>query len=130
MFIDHGTGVVIGETCVIGDRVRIYQGVTLGAKSFPSDDRGHPIKGIDRHPIIEDDVVIYSGATMAGSRRLDHAAMSADGSAWGVDLAGASTTEAFENGVDAREPAGSAGVVRPSKPWPVPPTTADRTRRG
>ena len=67
---------VIGETCVIGDRVRIYQGVTLGAKSFPRDDRGHPIKGIERHPIIEDDVVIYSGATILGRvthrRRLDH----------------------------------------------------------
>jgi serine O-acetyltransferase len=65
-FIDHGTGVVIGETCVIGDRVRIYQGVTLGAKSFPLDQNGNPIKGIDRHPIIEDDVTIYSGATILG----------------------------------------------------------------
>jgi len=66
LFIDHGTGVVIGETCVIGDRVRIYQGVTLGAKSFPLDEQGHPIKGIDRHPILEDDVTIYSGATILG----------------------------------------------------------------
>ncbi len=66
VFIDHGTGVVIGETCVIGDGVRIYQGVTLGAKSFPLDDDGNPIKGIDRHPIIEDDVTIYSGATILG----------------------------------------------------------------
>jgi serine O-acetyltransferase len=65
-FIDHGTGVVIGETCVIGDRVRIYQGVTLGAKSFPLDARGRPVKGVDRHPIVEDDVVIYSGATVLG----------------------------------------------------------------
>ena len=65
-FIDHGTGVVIGETCVIGDRVRVYQGVTLGAKSFPLDDQGHPIKGIDRHPIIEEEVTIYSGATILG----------------------------------------------------------------
>ncbi len=65
-FIDHGTGVVIGETSRIGDRVRIYQGVTLGAKSFPLDAQGHPIKGIDRHPILEDDVVIYSGATVLG----------------------------------------------------------------
>ena len=66
VFIDHGTGVVIGETCVIGDRVRIYQGVTLGAKSFPLDEDGNPIKGIPRHPIIEDDVIIYSGATILG----------------------------------------------------------------
>ena len=65
-FIDHGTGVVIGETSVIGKRVRLYQGVTLGAKSFPLDASGNPIKGIDRHPIVEDDVVIYSGATILG----------------------------------------------------------------
>jgi serine O-acetyltransferase len=65
-FIDHGTGVVIGETAIIGDRVRIYQGVTLGAKSFPLDEKGAPVKGIDRHPIIEDDVVIYAGATILG----------------------------------------------------------------
>jgi len=65
-FIDHGTGVVIGETCRIGDRVRIYQGVTLGAKSFPLDDEGRPIKGIARHPIVEDDVIVYSGATILG----------------------------------------------------------------
>ena len=65
-FIDHGTGVVIGETCVIGSRVRIYQGVTLGAKSFPLDADGNPIKGVDRHPVVEDDVIIYSGATILG----------------------------------------------------------------
>lgn len=65
-FIDHGTGVVIGETCVIGQHVRLYQGVTLGARSFPLDEHGHPIKGIPRHPIIEDDVVIYAGATVLG----------------------------------------------------------------
>ncbi len=65
-FIDHGTGVVIGETCVIGNRVRIYQGVTLGAKSFPLDEEGKPIKGIARHPIVEDDAIIYSGATILG----------------------------------------------------------------
>jgi serine O-acetyltransferase len=65
-FIDHGTGVVVGETAVIGERVRLYQGVTLGAKSFPLDEHGKPIKGIDRHPIVEDDVVIYSGATILG----------------------------------------------------------------
>lgn len=65
-FVDHGTGVVIGETCVIGERVRLYQGVTLGAKSFPKDTHGAAIKGIPRHPIIEDDVVIYAGATILG----------------------------------------------------------------
>jgi serine O-acetyltransferase len=65
-FIDHGTGVVIGETCVIGERARLYQGVTLGAKSFPLDKDGNPIKGIPRHPILEDDVTIYAGATILG----------------------------------------------------------------
>lgn len=65
-FIDHGTGVVIGETAIIGDRVRIYQGVTLGAKSFPIDEAGMLVKSIPRHPIIEDDVVIYAGATVLG----------------------------------------------------------------
>lgn len=65
-FIDHGTGVVIGETCTIGKNVKIYQGVTLGAKSFPLDEKGNPIKGIKRHPDIEDNVVIYSGASILG----------------------------------------------------------------
>lgn len=65
-FIDHGTGVVIGETCVIGERVRLYQGVTLGAKSFPTDESGRLIKGARRHPVVEDDVVIYAGATVLG----------------------------------------------------------------
>jgi serine O-acetyltransferase len=65
-FIDHGTGTVIGETSIIGNNVRIYQGVTLGAKSFPRDDSGNPIKGNPRHPIVEDDVIIYSGATILG----------------------------------------------------------------
>lgn len=65
-FIDHGTGVVIGETCRIGQRVRLYQGVTLGARSFPLDEFGNPIKGLPRHPIVEDDVIIYSGATVLG----------------------------------------------------------------
>jgi serine O-acetyltransferase len=65
-FIDHGTGVVIGETCVIGRNVRIYQGVTLGAKSFPLDAEGNPIKGVPRHPVVEDDVIIYSNATILG----------------------------------------------------------------
>lgn len=65
-FIDHGTGVVIGETCVIGDNVKMYQGVTLGARSFDLDEHGNPVKGIKRHPDIEDDVIIYSGATILG----------------------------------------------------------------
>ena len=65
-FIDHGTGVVIGETAVIGQRVRLYQAVTLGAKRFGTDANGHLLKGQPRHPIVEDDVVIYAGATVLG----------------------------------------------------------------
>lgn len=65
-FIDHGTGVVIGETAVIGRHVRLYQAVTLGAKRFPTDEQGHLIKGSARHPILEDNVVIYAGATILG----------------------------------------------------------------
>jgi serine O-acetyltransferase len=64
--IDHGTGVVIGATCIIGNNVKLYQGVTLGAKSFPLDENGNPIKGIPRHPIIEDNVIIYSNSTVLG----------------------------------------------------------------
>ena len=66
-FIEHGTGVVIGETCVIGEHVKLYQGVTLGAKSFPLDEKGNPVKGIQRHPHIEDDVIIYAETTILGN---------------------------------------------------------------
>ena len=65
-FIDHGTGVVIGETCIIGRRCRLYQGVTLGALSFPKDAEGNITKGLPRHPILEDNVTVYSGATILG----------------------------------------------------------------
>lgn len=69
-FIDHGTGTVIGETCIIGKNVRLYHGVTLGAKSFPLDKNGRPIKGIARHPIVDDNVIIYAGATLLGRIRI------------------------------------------------------------
>jgi serine O-acetyltransferase len=65
-FIDHGTGVVIGETALIGRNVRLYQAVTLGAKRFATDDDGHLQKGGARHPTVEDEVVIYAGATILG----------------------------------------------------------------
>ncbi len=81
LFIDHGTGVVIGETAVIGQRVRIYQAVTLGAKSFPTDASDHPLKGLPRHPIVEDDVVIYAGATVLGRVTLGRGA-SIGGNVW------------------------------------------------
>lgn len=70
--IDHGTGIVIGETSIIGNHVKIYQGVTLGAKSFPLDENGNPIKGIPRHPIVEDYVVIYAEATILGRITIGH----------------------------------------------------------
>jgi len=65
-FIDHGTGVVIGETCEIGDWVKIYQGVTLGALSFPRDDKGELVRGTKRRPTLEDGVVVYANATILG----------------------------------------------------------------
>jgi len=69
--IDHGTGVVIGETCVIGNHVRLYQGVTLGAKSFKLDDEGLPMN-IPRHPILEDHVIVYSNSTILGRITIGH----------------------------------------------------------
>jgi serine O-acetyltransferase len=71
-FIDHGTGVVIGETAIIGDNVKLYQGVTLGALSFPKDECGKLIKGAKRHPNIEHDVTVYSGATILGDITVGH----------------------------------------------------------
>lgn len=105
LFIDHGTGVVIGETSKIGDRVQIYQGVTLGAKSFPLDENGQPIKGIARHPIVEDDVVIYSGATILGRIRIGKGSI-IGGNVWVTEdippgsrvTQARSTHERFENG--------------------------------
>lgn len=81
-FIDHGTGVVIGETCTIGAHVKIYQGVTLGAKNFPLDEQGNPIKGIKRHPNIEDHVVIYAGATILGGNTTIGANSTIGGNVW------------------------------------------------
>lgn len=73
--IDHGTGVVIGATSIIGKHVKLYQGVTLGAKSFPLDAQGNPIKGIDRHPILEDNVIVYSNSTILGRITIGHDAI-------------------------------------------------------
>jgi serine O-acetyltransferase len=104
-FIDHGTGVVIGETCTIGERVRIYQGVTLGARGFPGDDEGNPLKGLPRHPMVEDDVIIYAGATILGRITIGKGAV-IGGNVWLTRSvpAGANVTQArarqerFENG--------------------------------
>lgn len=73
--IDHGTGVVIGETAIIGNNVKMYQGVTLGAKSFPLDENGNPIKGIQRHPIIGNNVIIYSNSTILGTIKVGDGAV-------------------------------------------------------
>lgn len=73
--IDHGTGVVIGATCIIGNNVKLYQGVTLGARSFPLDENGNPIKRIPRHPILEDNVIVYSNASILGRVRIGKGAV-------------------------------------------------------
>lgn len=107
-FIDHGTGVVIGETAVIGERVRLYQAVTLGAKRFPTDAEGNLQKGLPRHPVVEDDVVIYAGATILGRITLGKGAV-IGGNVWlthdvapGGRIAQAESREgAFANGIAA-----------------------------
>lgn len=81
-FIDHGTGVVIGETTVIGSNVTLYQGVTLGALNFPRDQNGQIIRGQKRHPTIEDDVVIYSGATILGGQTVIGKGSTIGGNVW------------------------------------------------
>ncbi len=81
-FIDHGTGVVIGETCEIGMHVKLYQGVTLGALSFEKDEQGRLVKGIKRHPDVEDHVVIYAGATILGGRTRIGAYSEIGGNVW------------------------------------------------
>lgn len=81
-FIDHGTGVVIGETTTIGQNVKLYQGVTLGALSFPLDEGGNPIKGVKRHPDIEDNVIIYAGATILGGETVVGKASVIGGNVW------------------------------------------------
>jgi serine O-acetyltransferase len=81
-FIDHGTGVVIGETCEIGKRVKIYQGVTLGALSFDKDERGDLVRGYKRHPTLEDNVVIYANATVLGGKTVIGEGSIIGSSAW------------------------------------------------
>ena len=73
--IDHGTGIVIGATSILGDHVKLYQGVTLGAKNFPLDAQGNPVKGVERHPILEDGVVVYSNSTILGRVTIGHGAV-------------------------------------------------------
>nr|WP_315204036.1 serine O-acetyltransferase EpsC [uncultured Albidiferax sp.] len=115
-FIDHGTGVVIGETARIGQRVRIYQNVTLGAKRFSTDVQGHLEKGQPRHPIVEDDVVIYAGATVLGRVTLGQGA-SIGGNVWLThDVApGAHVTQATS-----RQEPRPAAPTSPAASEPVP----------
>jgi serine O-acetyltransferase len=84
-FIDHGTGVVIGETAVIGRNVKIYQGVTLGALSFPKDAGGRLLRGTKRHPTLEDGVVVYAGATILGGDTVIGAGAVIGGNTWVVE---------------------------------------------
>ncbi len=105
-FIDHGTGVVIGETAIIGNNVRIYQAVTLGAKRFPADTDGSLTKGLPRHPIVEDDVVIYAGATILGRVTLGKGC-TIGGNVWLINDVppGAHVTQAGYQGTQANDPA-------------------------
>jgi serine O-acetyltransferase len=84
-FIDHGTGVVIGETCVIGDHVKIYQGVTLGALSFPKDAMGRLLRNTKRHPTLRDGVVVYAGATILGGNTIVGERAVIGGNAWVIE---------------------------------------------
>ena len=81
-FIDHGTGVVVGETTEIGDNVKLYQGVTLGALSFPKDEKGNLVRGTKRHPTLEDNVTVYSGATILGGQTVIGKAAVVGGNVW------------------------------------------------
>lgn len=105
--IDHGTGVVIGATCIIGNNVKLYQGVTLGAKSFPLDEDGNPIKGIPRHPILEDDVIVYSNATVLGRITLGR------GTIIGGNLWVTESTKPGERLVQAKRRKAKESIVRP-----------------
>jgi serine O-acetyltransferase len=95
-FIDHGTGVVVGETCEIGDHVKLYQGVTLGALSFPTDNHGNLVRGRKRHPTIGDRVVIYAGATILGGDTVIGADAVIGSNVWLTRSVAANTTVALE----------------------------------
>jgi serine O-acetyltransferase len=128
-FIDHGTGTVIGETCLIGANVRLYQGVTLGAKSFPLDEAGNPIKGVPRHPIVEDDVIVYAGATVLGRVTIGKGSV-IGGNVWlthsvppGSRVSQQSKVneelgDAQENGMTEARPVSPGGDARPARRGP------------
>ncbi|MCX7591281.1 MAG: serine O-acetyltransferase [Kiritimatiellae bacterium] len=123
LFIDHGTGVVIGETCVIGANVKIYQGVTLGALSFERDAKGRPIKGIKRHPNVGDNVVIYAGATILGGDTTIGAGSVIGGNVWlthsvppGSHVYNQQPAPLVRTPQDSRHPVGNPEAVREPKP--------------
>ena len=119
VFIDHGMGVVIGETAIIGERVRVYQAVTLGAKRFPRDAAGHLEKGLARHPIVEDDVVIYAGATVLGRVTIGRGAV-IGGNVWLTQdvPAGANVTQAVLRSEANAAPRVRAEPTEPAEPVP------------
>jgi len=96
-FIDHGTGVVIGETATIGSHVKLYQGVTLGAKSFETDNQGNPVKGVKRHPDIGDNVTIYAHATILGGDTIIGANSVIGGNVWLLDSVPANSIAYFKS---------------------------------
>jgi serine O-acetyltransferase len=96
-FIDHGTGVVIGETATIGSHVKLYQGVTLGAKSFETDTKGNPVKGVKRHPDIADNVTIYAHATILGGDTRIGANSVVGGNVWLLDSVPANSIAYFKS---------------------------------
>lgn len=126
-FMDHGTGVVIGETAIIGEQVRLYQAVTLGAKRFPRDAAGHLQKGYPRHPIVEDDVVIYAGATILGRVTIGKGAV-IGGNVWltqsvppGAHVTQADSQHHGQHGVrhDGHHDGRPAPLAWPTEPEPV-----------
>lgn len=98
-FIDHGTGVVIGETCEIGNNVKLYQGVTLGALSIPQDQRGEVIRGGKRHPTIEDHVTIYAGAKILGGQTVVGRGSVIGGNVWLTESVGPRTRVTYQSPV-------------------------------
>ena len=108
-FIDHGTGVVIGETCVIGKRCRLYQGVTLGALSFTKNEEGILVKGQPRHPILEDDVTVYAGATVLGRVTIGRGTI-IGGNVWLTQNVPPDSRIVQQRSTEAKEGAGLNGV--------------------
>ncbi len=112
-FIDHGTGVVIGETTRIGDHVKLYQGVTLGALSFPKDERGRLIRGTKRHPTVEDGVVVYAGATILGGETVIGSGSVIGGSVWLTTSVPPGTRVTLQGDQLKLEPRGVPAVASP-----------------